>query len=311
MPATPSTRHDVAVLGEALVDILVTADGTRRERVGGRPTTVARGLGRLGTATTLITMFGDDPHGRAIDHELARCGVRVVQAGDRTVGTSTTMTRVERPGEEIVDLRWQPTGFDVPTVDHLHVGSLAVVRGSGAEDVARLVASRDADTTASYDVGVRRAAMGPWQTMTDRVDDMISHSNIVKLSDADLAWLRPTDGHGDAVRWLMSRGPEILVLTHGGSGATGFTRHGSVRMQSKRLPGADVVDWEDAFMAGLLHTMTERELLGRRSDPQRRLRSIALNDLETILFDANRCAARAIASVGVEFTDSEVLAITG
>ncbi|MGW5153525.1 hypothetical protein [Rhodococcus koreensis] len=102
MTTTPTSPFhcDIAVVGEALIDIVVAADGTRRERVGGGPATLAKGLGRLGMATTLMTTFGAAPNGRAIDHELTRCGVRVIQAGHPAARTSTTITGLDRPGAD-------------------------------------------------------------------------------------------------------------------------------------------------------------------------------------------------------------------
>nr|WP_271209406.1 PfkB family carbohydrate kinase [Rhodococcus wratislaviensis]GLK33939.1 fructokinase [Rhodococcus wratislaviensis] len=245
MTTTPTSRVrcDVAVVGESLIDIVVAADGTRRECVGGGPATLARGLGRLGMATTLLTTFGADPHGRAIDQELSRCGVRVIQAGRPAARTSTTITHLDRPGADAVDLRWDLAHTDVPACAHLHVGSLAVVRAPGAEDVARLVSCQDPDTTISYDVTVRPSVMGPRDTAIAPIDEMISRSDIVKLSDADLAWLRPGERRGDGIRCLMSRGPAILVVTHGAAGAMGYTRSGSVRVRGHRVDVADAAEW--------------------------------------------------------------------
>ncbi|RYE39816.1 MAG: hypothetical protein EOP24_43085 [Hyphomicrobiales bacterium] len=144
---------------------------------------------------TQLTTFGTNPHGGAIDHELTRCGVRVIHPGHPAARTSTTGPG--RPGAHT----------DVPACAHLHVGSLAVGRAPGAEDLARLASRQHPDTTISYDVSVRPSAMGPQDTAIAQIGEMISRSDIVKLSDEDLAWLRPGDRHGDAIRWLMSRGP--------------------------------------------------------------------------------------------------------
>lgn len=67
-----------------------------------------------------------------------------------------------------------------------------------------------------------------------RIDDMIVCSDIAVLSDADLAWLRPGDHPSDAVRWLMSRGPAILVVTHGETAATGYAKSRSVCVRGQR-----------------------------------------------------------------------------
>jgi fructokinase len=134
-------------------------------------------------------------------------------------------------------------------------------------------------STASRDVSIAR------------IDEMISGSDIVKLSEDDLAWLRPGDRRSDAIRWLMSRGPAILIVTHGDTTATGYTRSGSVHVRGPRVMVADPAEWDDAFVAGLLQALTARDLLERRTD--RGLRSIGLDDLRGILHDAELCAAQA------------------
>jgi fructokinase len=307
MTTTSTARCDIAVVGESLIDITLNADGNCRERVGGSPAALAWSLGRLGIATTLLTTFGADPHGRTINHELTRCGVRIVQAGHRATRTSTVTAHPDRPGAPTVDLCWELVHTDVPSCGHLHVGSIAVVRAPGADDVARLVSRQTPDTTISYDVNVRPSAMGPGHISIARIDEMISRSDVVKLSDADLAWLRPGERHGDAIRWLMSRGPAIVVVTHGSAGATGYTRSGSVRVRGHRVDVAHTAGVGDAFMAGLLHAMSVRSLLARKA--ARRLRTIGLDDLHSILHHANLCAAQAITPAGIEPPHIDDLAV--
>ncbi|MUL65053.1 hypothetical protein BOO86_11310 [Mycobacterium sp. CBMA 234] len=117
-----------------------------------------------------------------------------------------------------------------------------------------------------------------------RIDEMIARSDIAVLSDADLAWLRPGDRPSDAIRWLMSRGPAILVVTHGHAAATGFAKSGSVRVRWHRDAVADAVHWERAFIGGLLPALTERGLLAGGAEARRR--SIGPDDLRGILHDA-------------------------
>ena len=67
MPTTQQPKSiDVVVVGEALVDIVVSPAGTV-EHPGGSPGNVAYGLGRLGVGTALLTSLGDDPHGQTIE----------------------------------------------------------------------------------------------------------------------------------------------------------------------------------------------------------------------------------------------------
>jgi fructokinase len=130
-----------------------------------------------------------------------------------------------------------------------------------------------------------------------RIDEMISRSDIVKLSDGDLAWLRPGDRHASAVRWLMSRGPAILIVTHGRTATTGYTRRGVLHAHGPTGVAVDTAEWENAFAAGFLNALTARDLLTWRGD--RNLRALALDDLRQILHDANMSAVRAATSATV------------
>lgn len=134
-------------------------------------------------------------------------------------------------------------------------------------------------------------------TESARIGEMISRSDIVKLSDRDLKWLRSGDRRGDAVRWLMSRGPAILIVTDGDSAATGYIRSGSVHVRGHRVEAEDTAEWEDAFVAGLLHALAARDLLARTTD--RGLRATVLEDLRGVLHDAYLCAAQEVASTAV------------
>ena len=56
----------ILIAGEALTDIVVDADGARREHPGGSPLNVAVALSRLGHDAHLLTAIGDDARGDAI-----------------------------------------------------------------------------------------------------------------------------------------------------------------------------------------------------------------------------------------------------
>jgi hypothetical protein len=56
----------------------------------------------------------------------------------------------------------------------------------------------------------------------------------------------------------------------------------------------DSAEWENAFAAGLLHALTARDLLARKSDQN--LRALGPDDLREILHDANLSAVRVAAS---------------
>ncbi|MGW4340659.1 hypothetical protein ACWEK5_49070 [Rhodococcus koreensis] len=73
---------------------------------------------------------------------------------------------------------------------------------------------------------------------------------------------------------------------------------------------ADAAEWEDAFLAGLLHAMAGRDLLARRTDRQR-LRTIGPDDLHSILHHATLGAAQVVTPADVRPPRTDALAVTG
>lgn len=188
------------------------------------------------------------------------------------------------------------TGLHGGAIDHeLMYYDVRVTRaGRSAGHTATPTTSvgRGRRTTCSYGAAHRPRVAARRDVATIRIDEMISRSDIVTLSYADLAWLRPGDHRGDAIRWLMSRGLAFLVVTHGDTAATGYTRSGSVHIRGRQTMVADRAEWEEAFVDGLLAVLATRGLLDRRTD--RSLRSMGPEELKGILHDANLHAAQVI-----------------
>src|SRR6476620_10039689 len=84
----PKPSIDVVVVGEALVDIVVSPRGTV-EHPGGSPANVAYGLGRLGADTALLTSIGDDHYAAVIEKHLRSAGVNLWPGSKGRGGTGT------------------------------------------------------------------------------------------------------------------------------------------------------------------------------------------------------------------------------
>ena len=64
------------VIGESLIDVVHSPDGSAQEHFDGSPANVAVGLTRLGNDVTFATMIGDDRRGTRIAQLLAEQGVK-------------------------------------------------------------------------------------------------------------------------------------------------------------------------------------------------------------------------------------------
>jgi len=276
------TMSRITVVGEALVDVVTDAFGSR-EHPGGSPLNVAVGLARLGHETTLVTRLGADCRGQLITDHLTAAGVRLGDGAVDDAATSVATATLDQCGraDYQFELLWRVPSTDwSQPVDHLHTGSIAAFLPPGAADVTRLVHQHRSTATVSFDPNIRPAIIGAAGPARERVEELVSASDIVKASDEDLAWLFPGDDPGDvAARWL-ALGPALVVVTRGEIGASAIVRAADVSVAAPEIDIVDTVGAGDAFMAALLDGLAKARLLGAsRRDRLLALSEVSLTDL--------------------------------
>ena len=256
------------VIGEALVDVVRRLDGSVDEHPGGSPANVALGLARLGRPVDLLTWVGDDPRGHAIRTHLEGSGVRLAAGSDGAATTSVAIATLDGTGAATYtfELDWQvPTehASDFGDVLAVHSSTIGAALEPGASSVLRILAEARADATITYDPNIRPALLGDRQDARDLVERLVILSDVVKVSDEDLAWLEPgTDPRDVALRWA-ARGPGLVVVTRGGEGAFAVTAGGvEVAVEAPAVDVADTVGAGDSFMSGLVDGLWSAGLLG-------------------------------------------------
>jgi fructokinase len=242
------------VVGEALVDVVVPTEGETTHAPGGSPMNVAVGLSRLGVPALLVTELGDDPHGelvaehlRAADVELAPGSVR---PGHRT-STATARLSADGAARYEFELTWELDSAALPDeLAGLHVGSLGTALAPGREAVQALLAdAAGRDVLVTYDPNVRPGLLPSWHDVARVAADV----DVVKMSDEDIALLRPEESVQSVAREVLDNGRTwLVVVTRGGEGALGFTAHGSAEVVAPRTDVVDTVGAGDSFMAALI-----------------------------------------------------------
>lgn len=203
---TEQQRGAVAVLGERVVDLVPEGSPDLLRVVpGGSPANVAVGLARLGVVPVLLARSGDDGFSRVLDRHLVDSGLGL--AGVVPAGGPSAVAAVERQPDGsahydlylngVPDLSW--TAADLATAlaaaDRLgavcwHTGSLASWSGPGwATVLDAWRAAHDAGAlTLSYDPNAR-PGQEPLPEVARRVEEYVRLSDVVKVSDEDLARL--------------------------------------------------------------------------------------------------------------------------
>ncbi len=286
------------VIGEALVDAVVHADGATDRHPGGSPANVAVGLARLGRTVDLLTWIGDDADGTVVRDHVAASGVRLVAGSDGAARTSVATARLDATGAAtyVFDLTWDlpphlPADPAPPLV--VHTGSIATMLPPGAQAVACQLHQHRPTSTLTYDPNLRPSIIGPVGPARRTVDELVALCDVVKVSDEDLAWLLPGgDPAAVATRWA-STGPGLVVVTLGSAGALAVTAAGAqVRVGTPPIAVADTVGAGDSFMAGLVDGLWSAGLLG--ADRRAALGAAPAATVEQIL---TRCALIATITV--------------
>jgi fructokinase len=245
----------IVVVGEALVDVVVSPEGGTTRRPGGSPLNVAVGLARLGEEVGLLTRLGADQDGDLVREHLAASRVRLLgdSGAARTGVAAARLTASGDAGYEFtIDWDLPPTSLpDGATA--LHFGSLAALLPPGAASVAALVeeAARSG-VPVSFDPNVRPALTPDPGAAWVEVCRLAGSSDLVRLSEDDAELLRPEDSLTDVAAQFLDCGAHAVVITSGEGPTLALSHHGEAAVPSPEAEVVDTVGAGDSFMAALV-----------------------------------------------------------
>lgn len=288
------------VIGEALVDVVVSDTATPRVHVGGSPLNVAVGLSRLGRPVLFAGRFGRDEHGDMIASHLRDNGVRCLLEQD-AAPTSQATARLDPTGAASYEfeLDWTlPPAEELAEefaaaaggrLRHMHAGSIATMLAPGDAEVMSLLERISADTTISYDPNVRPSIVPDRAFARARAEESVRLADVVHASDEDVAWLYPARPLVETLQAWQRMGPALVVMTRGAEDIVAVTRDGVVERPIVPVDVADTVGAGDSFTAALLAALDDRSLLG--AENRERLHAMDPADVESVLIYASRASA--------------------
>lgn len=290
------------MIGEALVDIVQTPDGTRSEHPGGSPANVALTTARLGHDTDLLTWIARDELGYLVREHLDASGVTVLPQSVRASRTPTAVAVLDDSGAARYefDLEWElaPTNLD-PEVSVVHTGSIAALAPTSPPNaLASVLASARGRATVTYDPNLRPSIMGSAEAVRDGVERLVAHADVVKVSEEDLAWLHPSAEPADVLaEWVEEHALGLGVLTRGAGGPLAVLPGGErVQVAAPVVTVVDTIGAGDSFMGGLLHALDERGLTGAQG--RERLLSLTAHEVTAVLAVAAQVAAITVSRAG-------------
>jgi fructokinase len=253
------------VVGEALVDVVRQAGQGDELRIpGGGPANVARGLGRLGVPTRLLTHIAADEDGMAVLYELLGSGVNLVPGSFSAARTPIAEATIDTSGRATYrfDVSWAlPPVDDVHIPEVLHIGSYGAFVAPGSDQVLELAArANQKGAIVSFDPNIRPQLLGERAGVLARFEELAGRASIVKLSDEDAEWLYPSRDAGDVINRLGHLGVRLAALTRGPAGS--IVSAGSERVEIAALPGlvVDTVGAGDSYMSALIAFTSDVDL---------------------------------------------------
>ncbi|CCH79893.1 conserved hypothetical protein [Nostocoides japonicum T1-X7] len=292
----------VAVVGEALIDIVHDPYDLVEEHVGGSPLNVAVGLARLGVSVDFATTIGDDLRGDRIQEHLADRGVHLLPTSHTDDPTTTAVARLDETGaaEYEFDLHFDLPPLDLaPDVGHLHTGSIGAQLQPGAANVLAAVEAVRTQGTVSYDPNIRPTIMGPVDEVRPKVEAIVAMSDVVKASSDDLEFLYPGDSATAVMQRWCGLGARLAVVTLGAHGVVyELAETGEAGSHPTRaLDVVDTVGAGDSFMAGLISGLLDAGLLGG-PDARERWSTSRLADVEPAIERGLACSAVTVGHPG-------------
>lgn len=306
------TNHDngprVVVCGEALIDLTHTAldpGGRYHAYEGGGPHNTAIGLGRLGTTTGFLGRISVDGFGQMLRASLRRSNVdlrHVAETSDPSMLAVATLS-VEgnaqyafyTAGTADVALGESDLSGFGPNVQALHFGTLSLALEPMGSTLRALLHRESGRRLIAIDPNVRLSVITDVAAYRVLIEELISASDVVKISDADLAAVWPDQPIDEIARRLFKSGPALLCVTRGGDGVTAFHGDSQFDVAATRVEVVDTIGAGDTFNAGLLAWLDRHGFLQRAS-----VESMTSAQLRSAVAFATRAAAVTCGRAGAD-----------
>jgi fructokinase len=262
--------------GDALIDFLpaVTAAGAAAFQpvVGGSVHNVAIALGRMGVPSAYFSGLSNDFFGEQIAQSLTASGVSLAYAPRFARHTTLAFVRMENGHARYAFIDDASAGrlltvADLPRlgpeIEVVHFGSIHLIQDPVAGAMEVLAARAAPTKVVTFDPNIRPTLIHDRADYLKRFNGFKAQSDIMKLSDEDLAWLAP-DGHIEALaaEWLAS-GARLVILTAGAAGARAFAKDQHWEVPAIVTTVVDTVGAGDTFTAGVLASLRQAGALAK------------------------------------------------
>ncbi len=261
----------IVVAGEALVDLIVAADGQISANAGGGPYNAARTIARLGGSNAFLGRLSTDHFGRDLRARLESDGVGLdlcVQTADPTTLAVAELDAggaasyvFYTAGTSAAGLVEGDVGGGLPPATRcLHVGTLGFVVEPMASTLEKVVDQVADDVLVLVDPNCRPAVIGDDAGYHARIARVLRRADVVKVSGDDLEFLAPGVPTEVAARDLVRSGVPVVLFTDGARAVHVLTGAAEYEVPVPPVEVVDTVGAGDAFGGAFLTAWLARGL---------------------------------------------------
>lgn len=269
--------------GDALFDLFVISDSESSKSesstsrislngdVGGSPLNVAAGLARLGHRSLYFSKLSTDLFGQRIRRYMARNNIDNSLSLQTDRNSTLAMVEKNKDGSAryvfytngTADLSIKVNELPESLPEHirvLHFGSYSTAVDPTGSTLANLAKRESVDRFVSYDPNLRPSIepdIGKWR---ETFHQYASAATLVKASDEDIESLLGKNKEDQFVSDCFELGAELIFITRGADGASGFARDGELaQCEGQKVKVVDTVGAGDTFQAALLHYLVKNK----------------------------------------------------
>ncbi|MCY4335779.1 MAG: carbohydrate kinase [Litoreibacter sp.] len=292
--------------GEALIDMLPRETEAGEQAfapyAGGAVFNTAIALGRLEAKPGFFCGLSQDLFGQLLVDTLAASDVSTDLAPRPDLPTTLAFVKLEDghatysfydENTALKSLRKEALPPLTDGVKAVFFGGISLAEGPSADAFAALMAREAEARVTMIDPNIRPGFIKDREAYVARILAMMAQSDIVKLSDEDLAWLEGDGEIATLAQAIIARGTKLVLITEGSKGATGYTATQRVFVSSQKVDVVDTVGAGDTFNAGVLSALQKAGLLTKQAIAE--LDDAAIHDA---LEMGARCAAVTVSRAG-------------
>ncbi len=264
----------IVVAGENVVDLISAPAGALgpgsdllRPALGGGPANIAVATARLDAPVAMVARLGADAFADAFVARFAEAGVATKYLVRSADPSALALASISPDGSAhfdfwlrgAADFGWLPGELpELPIGDTLHVGSLAAFLPPGADALLDWAAEHRRRGVVTCDPNLRPESL-PY---LDRLPTLLSCAHVVKVSEDDLLLAYPDEEPEHVCRRWLATGRELVILTRGGRGLTGFAVGQEVSAAPPLVTVVDTIGAGDTTMGALLTLISRIGLVG-------------------------------------------------